>query len=170
MTVATDEEAIQAAVGDYVEGWFYGDPARMTSALHPQLVKRCRGIEGEGIPTHRKAFGCGHDRRHGRDEDAADRRIEVRIEYLSGGIASVTCVCHRYADLLHLIRMPEGWGIVNAAWRSRELGPSSASQSGTKYVFAESRRSLLTSRTFAQAREAIGAGVASIYRCTFARG
>lgn len=55
----------------------------------------------------------------GREEDAADRQIEVRIEYLGGGIASVTCVCHRYVDLLHLIAMPDGWQIVNAAWRLR---------------------------------------------------
>ena len=50
---------------------------------------------------------------------AADRRIEIRIDYLSGGVASVQCFCHRYVDLLHLIDMPDGWKIVNAAWRLR---------------------------------------------------
>ena len=34
-----------------------------------------------------------------------------------GDIASAICLCHRYVDLLHLIRIPEGWRIVNAAWR-----------------------------------------------------
>jgi hypothetical protein len=29
------------------------------------------------------------------------------------------CLCHRYVDLLHLIDMPDGWKIVNAAWRLR---------------------------------------------------
>jgi hypothetical protein len=47
------------------------------------------------------------------------RRIEIKIDYLSGGIASVQCFCHRYVDLLHLIDMPDGWKIVNAAWRLR---------------------------------------------------
>jgi hypothetical protein len=41
------------------------------------------------------------------------------IDHLSGGVASVQCLCHRYVDLLHLIDMPDGWKIVNAAWRLR---------------------------------------------------
>jgi hypothetical protein len=52
-------------------------------------------------------------------EDAADRRIEIRIENLTDGVASVQCFCHRYVDLLHLIDMPDGWKIVNAAWQLR---------------------------------------------------
>jgi hypothetical protein len=55
----------------------------------------------------------------GRGEDAADRRIALEISHLSGEIASVTCLCHRYVDLLQLVRMPEGWSIVNAVWRLR---------------------------------------------------
>ncbi len=55
----------------------------------------------------------------GSREDAPDRQIAVEIDYLGGGIASVRCLCHRYVDLLHLIRMPEGWRIVNAAWHLR---------------------------------------------------
>ena len=120
MTVAADEEAIRDAVRDYIEGWFDGDADRMGRALHPELVKRCRGIEGDDPDaletlSAREMIDATADG-VGRGEDAADRRIEVSIEYLSGDIASVTCLCHRYVDLLHLIRMPEGWRIVNAAW------------------------------------------------------
>jgi hypothetical protein len=53
------------------------------------------------------------------ERDAADRQIEIRIDYLGGGVASVQCLCHRYVDLLQLIDMPDGWKIVNAAWRLR---------------------------------------------------
>ena len=123
MTTGSDEDAIQAVVSDYIEGWFDGDAGRMERALHPELMKRCRGSEGDdpdALETlsaaemiDATAYG------EGRREDAADRRIEVKIEYLSGEIASVTCLCHRYVDLLHLIRMPEGWRIVNAVWRLR---------------------------------------------------
>lgn len=47
ITISDDEQAIRAVVGDYAEGWFDGDCARMERALHPELVKRCRGIEGD---------------------------------------------------------------------------------------------------------------------------
>jgi hypothetical protein len=52
----------------------------------------------------------------GRGEDAPDRRLEIRIDACENGIAGVRCICHRYVDLLHLIEMPDGWKIVNAAW------------------------------------------------------
>src|SRR5688500_20164952 len=37
---ATDSSAIRAAALDYVEGWYDGNPERMTRAGHPELVKR----------------------------------------------------------------------------------------------------------------------------------
>lgn len=122
-TRGSDEDAVRGVVSDYVEGWFDGDTPRMERALHPELVKRCRGIEGEdpdAVETLSArqmidATAAGEGRR----EDASDRRIDIKIDYLSGGIASVQCFCHRYVDLLHLIRMPEGWRIVNAAWQLR---------------------------------------------------
>jgi hypothetical protein len=123
MAVTGDEDAVRSVVLDYVEGWFDGDAARMERALHPQLVKRCRGIEGDDPDaletlSAREMIDATADG-EGRREDAPDRRIEIRIDYLSGGIASVQCFCHRYVDLLQLIDMPDGWKIVNGVWRLR---------------------------------------------------
>lgn len=117
------EDAVRSVVLDYVEGWFEGDAARMERALHPEFVKRCRGIEGddpdalETLSARDMIDGAADG--EGRREDAADRRIEIRIDHLSDGVASVQCWCHRYVDLLHLIEMPDGWKIVNAGWRLR---------------------------------------------------
>jgi hypothetical protein len=123
MSTGNDEDAVRAAVNDYVEGWFDGDAARMERSLHPELVKRCRGIEGDD-PDALETLSArdmidATAEGVGRGEDAPDRRIEINIDYLSGEVASVQCHCHRYVDLLHLIHMPEGWRIVNAAWRLR---------------------------------------------------
>ena len=116
-----DEDAIRAVTLDYIEGWFDGDASRMDRAVHPELAKRCRGIEGDDPDALETltavemidATAAGE----GRGEDAEDRQISVEISCLSGDIASVTCLCHRYVDLLQLVRMPEGWRIVNAVWR-----------------------------------------------------
>lgn len=121
--MVSDEEEIRDVVLGYVEGWFDGDASRMERALHPESVKRCRGIEGDDPDaletlTARDMVEATADG-IGRAEDAADRRIEIEITALSDGVASVTCLCHRYVDLLHLIRMPESWRIVNAAWCMR---------------------------------------------------
>jgi hypothetical protein len=123
MRVISNEDAVRSVVMDYVEGWFEGDAGRMKRALHPELVKRCRGIEGddpdalETLSAEQMIDATADG--EGRREDAADRQLEIRIDHLSGGIASVQCFCHRYVDLLHLIDMPDGWKIVNAAWRLR---------------------------------------------------
>ena len=123
MAVAGSEDAVRSVVMDYVEGWFGGDAGRMERALHPELVKRCRGIEGDN-PDVLETLSArdmidATAEGEGRREDAADRQIEIRIDHLDGGIASAQCFCHRYVDLLHLIEMPDGWKIVNAAWRLR---------------------------------------------------
>jgi Putative lumazine-binding len=120
---AADEAGALRAVSDYVEGWFDGDATRMERALHPEFVKRCRGIEGDDPDaletlSAREMIDATADG-VGRLEDAADRKIEIKIDHLEGGVASVLCLCHRYVDLLHLIDMPDGWKIVNAAWRLR---------------------------------------------------
>jgi hypothetical protein len=116
----TDADEIQAVVLDYVDGWFDGDAERMERALHPQLVKRCRGLEGDDPDaletlTQRDMVDATAEG-IGKGEDAEDRAIDIEITYLGDGVASVTCLCHRYVDLLHLLRMPEGWRIINAAW------------------------------------------------------
>jgi Putative lumazine-binding len=53
----TEEAGVRAAVLDYVEGWFDGNAERMERALHPDLVKRCRGLEG-----HRSSSTTGRSR------------------------------------------------------------------------------------------------------------
>lgn len=118
-----DDEAIRAVALDYVEGRFDGDAGRMERALHPELVKRCRGIAGEDPDaletlTARDVIDATAEG-VGRDEDVEDGQIALEISHLSGEIASVTCLCHRYVDPLHLIRMPVGWRIINAVWRLR---------------------------------------------------
>jgi hypothetical protein len=123
MAVATDEQLILAAVADYVEGWFDGDAERIGRALHPELVKRARGIEGDDPDaletlTRQDMVDATADG-VGVREDAPDRQIDVTVAYRTADIASATCLCHRYVDLLHLVKMPEGWRIVNAAWTLR---------------------------------------------------
>jgi hypothetical protein len=123
MVVTRNEEAVRSAAMDYIEGWFEGDAGRMAQALHPELMKRRRGIEG-GDPDALETMSAQEmidwtADGEGRREDVPDRRIEIKIDYLSGGIASVQCFCYRYVDMLHLIDMPDGWKIVNVAWRMR---------------------------------------------------
>ena len=47
----------------------------------------------------------------------AGTRLDIRIAEIGGGIASVNAPSDHYVDLLHLIKTPDGWQIINALWR-----------------------------------------------------
>jgi putative lumazine-binding protein len=118
-----NEAEIVAIVLDYYEGWFDGNAARMERALHPELVKRRLDRDSEGAEAletdtardmiDATARGVGKKR----DESTAgDRGIEISVDDVHGGIASVTVHSAVYVDYLHLARTRKGWKILNALW------------------------------------------------------
>lgn len=115
-----DEAAIAATVADYYLGWYDGDAERMARALHPDLAKR-GWVPGErdapmiGLATFESMVAATADG-VGRRDDPADRRYELRDLTVHRDIASVNVFAVPYVDLLHLVRTPDGWRIVNALW------------------------------------------------------
>ena len=88
MTNSADEDAVRAGVSDYIEGWFDGDAERMERALHPELAKRCRGIEGDDPDaletlSATEMIDATADG-EGQREDAADRQIDKLVYELYG--------------------------------------------------------------------------------------
>ena len=86
----------------------------MDRAHHRDLVKRRAGDE-LGVTTKERMLeltraGAGR-------EDAADRRLDVTVEDVSGEIASVTVRSTVYYEYLQLVRTSNGWKIANALWR-----------------------------------------------------
>ena len=107
----TDEDAVRAVALDHVESWFDGDAPRMGLALHPAYSAMQKFTAQDIIEA--TAHG------QGRGEDAEDRQISIEISYLKGDTARVTCLSHRYLEVLQLIRTPEGWKVLNGISQSR---------------------------------------------------
>ena len=111
-----DEALIRETVLDYFDGWFAADPERMERALHPELAKR--SLEAEDILDHIgaremvEATAAGSGKRR----DPGERRTDIRIVDVHGGIASVVVDSNVYREYLHLVRTRDGWKIVNALW------------------------------------------------------
>ncbi|MGH3066572.1 MAG: nuclear transport factor 2 family protein [Gaiellaceae bacterium] len=122
MAVAQGSEARQAIVAaalDYYEGWFDGVPERMERALHPDLVKRSLAEDGMGVETmsaremvEATAKGIGRTRDPGVDR----RGIEIHVDHVHEDIATVTVTSAVYVDYLQLVRVRDGWQIVNVLW------------------------------------------------------
>ena len=119
MDTSADVAAIEAVAGDYVEGWYRGDVARIDRALHADLVKRIR-TDPEGYGSLREVT---KDRmveltREGGGEDPSAEFV-VTVYDVSDEIATARVVSPEYIDLLHLVKGTDGWQIVNVLFRFR---------------------------------------------------
>jgi hypothetical protein len=114
----TEETAVAETVLDYFEGWFDGDAARMERALHPELVKRSLEVDEKSLnETTAQWMIDATDRGVGKAQDPGDRRIEVEVEDVYGGIANATVRSAVYREYIQLARTEDGWKIVNTVWQ-----------------------------------------------------
>lgn len=111
----TDEQAIEATVRDYFEGWFDGDAERMDRALHPQLAKRALRdgkLSESPAPEMIEATSEGI----GKAQDPGERRIEIEVVDIHPPIAAAVVHSNVYREYVHLVRRESGWKIANALW------------------------------------------------------
>lgn len=111
--------AVEAVVRDYIDGWHAGDPQRMESSLHDDLVKR--SISDETVPgdlswvtktqmVQLTRDGGGH---------SPNATAEVVVHHVEGDIASAHVATAEYLDYLHLTKTSGDWRIVHDLFRQR---------------------------------------------------
>ena len=113
----SDDAAVQAAVTDYIEGYYTGDAARMEKTLHPHYLKHV--IHGN-IPMREKtASQMMRDvRLEGvPDLPQTDRTEKISVLDVSGDIASVKLVTPRWVDYVTLSRLDGQWKILSVVQR-----------------------------------------------------
>jgi len=121
-----DAAAIRATALDYIEGWYDGDVARMTRALHPELAKRI--VVTENGKSRLEQMGAaklieGTRRGFGKDTPLERREKDVTILDVFENAASVKIVASDWIDYLHVARFDGRWVIVNVLW---EMKPKQA--------------------------------------------
>ena len=123
---AGDRAAIMQASRDYVEGWYEADPERMARALHPDLVKRTVGLDGDSgewrlLRPSTAEMMVGFTGEGGGSDVPEDERIyELSIQDGFRHIACVRALSPLFMDYLHLAKFDERWLIVNVIWEVRE--------------------------------------------------
>ncbi len=119
---AADSAAIRQAALDYIEGYYTGDAARMTRALHPDLVKRIVRVQ-EGQPRIAEMTAQelidGTAAGWGTRTAAAERRTEVAILDIFRNTAAVRVDAHAWIDYMQIARFGNEWKIVNVLWEMR---------------------------------------------------
>ncbi len=116
---SSDLAAVEAAVRDYIEGWYEGDVERMDRSLHAGLVKRIPGGEEPDSlreVTRARMLELAAD--GGGRAPAGD--FEIMVDDVSIDIATVRLMSLEYLDYLHLAKTADGWKITNVLFHIRD--------------------------------------------------
>jgi putative lumazine-binding protein len=111
------ENAIKAAIVDYYEGWWAGDPTRMERALHPDLAKRALLSDGRSLDQDTASSMVAATARGAGRKQAGDRIVELVFHDVDEMMAAVKVRTGVYVEYLHLVRISEGWKIANVLYR-----------------------------------------------------
>jgi hypothetical protein len=118
-----EAEAISAAMLDYALGWYDGDAARMTRALHPALAKRAT-LPGEtGTMTLSEypadALIARVTRNKPEDFTAAARTRKVTLFAVHGNTATGLLEMDGWTDFMHLVKVDGAWKVINILWEPK---------------------------------------------------
>ena len=123
---AADSAAIRATALDYIEGFYSGDAARMERALHTDLKKRIvQRTPGEAETLQemtadqlvQMTAGGG-----GKQMPDEQKKSDVTILDIYGGMASVKIVAGVWVDYMHIAKVDGEWKIVNVLWEMSPRG------------------------------------------------
>lgn len=109
-----DKNAITSTILNYIEGWYEGNSERMSQALHPSLIKRIfengemRELGYELMMNFTVNGG-------GKNVPKETYNIEVNILDINNNIATAVSKSE-YIDYIHLVKLADGWKIVNVLW------------------------------------------------------
>jgi len=119
-----DAVAIEAAVRNYIEGWFTSDPARMRQSLHPNLLKATvRTMQESGteyldiIETESLVAYAAHNQQW----VAGKELKELHIVYQDEHIAVVHAVSTDFYDVCGLIKVEGEWKILQVLWAPTDV-------------------------------------------------
>lgn len=121
---AADSAAIRATALDYIDGFYTGDSERMERALHTDLKKRIvqrnpgeAEVLQEMTADQLVQMTAGGGGKQMPDEQ---KRSDVTILDIYGGMASVRIDAAVWVDYMHIAKVDGDWKIVNVLW---EMSP-----------------------------------------------
>ncbi|MEO8700894.1 MAG: nuclear transport factor 2 family protein [Kofleriaceae bacterium] len=135
MKSPADIEAITKTAMDYFEGWYDGDVARMERMVHPDLCKRGWKQDSTGVAhvntitakdllsdtnLYTTAFQeFSAKPLTGTAPRPAELEIRVNVDDVHGDIATATIYTTVWIEYLQLVRIPDGWQVLNTLYARR---------------------------------------------------
>ena len=118
-----DEAGVRQASLDYIEGWYAGDVARMSRALHPELAKRRVFTDPKSGRSVLEQMGAmtlvqKTQKAYGAEVPKPQQKKDVAILDICRDAASVRIDAATWIDYLQLAKWNGEWKIVNVLWES----------------------------------------------------
>ncbi len=120
---SSEEDAVRAAVLDYVEGVYNVEPARIERSVHPNLTKLGFGKRSEDAAY--RSFPMTYEQlvelagRYNKDGHvASDAPKEIIVYEVLDQTASVKLVAVWGIDYMHLAKFDGKWKIINVLWQT----------------------------------------------------
>ena len=145
-----DSAAIVQTVLDYAEGYYGGEPARMTRAVSPYLTKRELRRTTPPLIGEMNADTL-IEYSHGVKLAPAGRQLTTEVLDVGPETASARVFSAQFNDYVHLIKRNGAWQILNVLWHAP---PSAASTDQTGAV-NQAVRTFATALTGAGGPEAL---------------
>jgi len=118
----SDEEAVRAAVLDYVEGVYEVDPERIERSVHPDLRKHGFAYwngEWREVPmTYEQLYELAGNWNKDGERAGEDAPKEITIFEVNSMTASAKLVAAWGQDYFHLAKYDGKWMITNVLWQS----------------------------------------------------
>ena len=122
---ADDKAAIVQTVLDYAEGYYGGEPARMTRAVSPYLTKR-QAILRPGASTLIGEMNADTliEFSYGVKLAPDARKMTTEVLDVGADTASARVFSAQFNDYVHLIKRNGAWQIVNVFWHAPPTTPA----------------------------------------------
>ena len=145
-----DKAAIVQTLLDYAEGYYGGEPARMTRALSPYLSKRELRRTTPPLLGEMNADTL-IEYSHGVKLAPAGRQLTTEVLDVGAETASARVFSAQFNDYVHLIKRNGAWQILNVFWHSPPAAGSPDQTSAVNQVV----RTFATALTGAGGSEAL---------------
>lgn len=116
-----DIEDVTTAALDYIEGFLERDPDRHGRAYHPECIKRRFITDEESGIDELQVLSpqIMVDYASTANVESSDCEVEVVIDDISEGIASVRVYSCHWVDFLHIVKARGTWGLFHVTWHPR---------------------------------------------------
>ena len=118
--IANEEDKIEEAALDYLEGYFSSDPGRMAKALHPNLfkctIRKFPNSDHEILQTmtaEELISLCRINQEWVKDKAGVK---SLKILYHDPRIAVVHAVSDGFYDVINLMKLNGEWKIIQVLW------------------------------------------------------